>query len=986
MRRRFLRLLLAFAFVLVWQATPGRARAANDPRLEWRTIETAHFKISYYSGEREAAVHVADLAEAIHRRLAPVLAWQPKEKTQIALSDQTENANGVASGIPYNAIRLFLTAPSDLSPLGDVDDWYQELLTHEYTHTLHVDQIRGIPALVNAILGKTLAPNQSQPRFILEGIAVYMESSRTSGGRLRSSTWNMYMRTDVLADNVATLDRMSNSPRRWPQGTIWYLYGSFFMSWIAETYGDEAIAHMMADYGSEIVPLGINRSLRRATGKTFEELYPAWVASMQERYGAEARRIRARGVREGRRITFSGQVAEHPRWVPRGSFPDFEGGIVYFRDDARSTPGLYALPLPRDARGGVRGIVESPELVVRTNGVSSAAFGPHGDLIFDSVDVSNRIFPFGDLFWLDRGETSTGGLEDRRKRLSHGIRARDPDWSQDGRHLVFATNTRGTSYLQMARVGPDGLGKIRTLVPSYRHEQVYGPRFSPDGHHVAYSVWTKGGYRDIRYVDADTGKWVLVAHDRAMDGGPAFSADGKTVYFHSDRTGVMNIFAWDTETHELWQVTNVVTGAYQPAPSPDDKTLVYLGYTKAGFDLFAMPIDRSTWTRAEPYVYERPPPPPEPAPVAYEDGPYQPLDTLRPRNYSIQITPGNFGQAFIGSIAGTDIAGMHSVTASLRVESDLPEPQASVGYVYGRLPFDFGIRGYRSLTPQSGFALGDRQVPWVMESVGIDSGLTFPLPRAFASQTASVTYSAARLAGKLPFDAEPLNPYDTPSIPDRGMLGSVSLGWSYTNSQAFLWSVGAEKGFSLSANVTATHPALASQYQGFAATTQMAVYFRMPWLRHHALALHAGGGTSDGRVPGRGPFFVGGFVDLPLVDTVRNILIQGGIALRGYPPVVLAGRHYALFNAEYRFPIVNVDHGLSTLPLYLQRISGAVFLDYGSAFTDAESAKFKTGSGAELWFESTLGYFATFNFRLGYARGWASGGIDKVYFVAAIPF
>jgi hypothetical protein len=76
----------------------------------------------------------------------------------------------------------------------------------------------------------------------------------------------------VLEDNAAPLDVFSNVPRRWPQGNIWYLYGSFFLKWIAETYGEQAIRAMIDDYSRQIVPFGVNRSVRRATGRTFEEL------------------------------------------------------------------------------------------------------------------------------------------------------------------------------------------------------------------------------------------------------------------------------------------------------------------------------------------------------------------------------------------------------------------------------------------------------------------------------------------------------------------------------------------------------------------------------------------------------------------------------------------------------------------------------------------------------------------------------------------
>jgi outer membrane protein assembly factor BamA len=102
--------------------------------------------------------------------------------------------------------------------------------------------------------------------------------------------------------------------------------------------------------------------------------------------------------------------------------------------------------------------------------------------------------------------------------------------------------------------------------------------------------------------------------------------------------------------------------------------------------------------------------------------------------------------------------------------------------------------------------------------------------------------------------------------------------------------------------------------------------------------------------------------------------------------VAEAGSYYALMNAEYRFPIANVDRGLSTLPIFLNRISGAGFVDYGSAFGNAASAEFKTGVGGELWLDTTLGYFFSFTFRAGYAMGLASGGTNKAYFVAATPF
>ena len=968
------------------------AHAANDPRLLWKSFETAHFRVTYYSTEDEVAEHVGTLAEAIYARLSPAVGWSPSEKTDILLTDQTDSANGSATAIPYNAIRLNVTAPDDMSPLGDVDDWYLELVTHEYTHILHTDHIGGIPKLINQIIGKTIAPNQIEPHWLLEGLAVFEESSQTSGGRLRSSMWNMWMRADVLEGNTASLDVFSNVPRRWPQGNIWYLYGSFFMKWIADTYGEQAIRAMIDDSGQQLIPYAINRSIRRVTGRTYEELYPAWIDSLKRTFGEQAQAIRARGVREGMRLTHTGNTYSHPRWIPPNAWPEHAGDLCYYVDDGHRTAGIWALPLVR-TNGLVAGAREDKrDLVIRTNGVGGASFMPDGTALFSSGDIYHNLFLFDDLFELPAHEKSPVGLEGNRVRWSEGWRALDPSASPDGRRVAFTTNHRGTTQLLIADIvpSPDGtahaLANVRPLVKSALFDQAFTPRWSPDNRHVAYSSWVRGGYRDIRIVDTLDGSWIDVTHDRAIDGDPTYSADGRWLYFHSDRTGVMNVFAYELATGRLRQVTNVVNGAYQPEPSADGKWLAYVGYTHEGYDLFLMGIDEAQWLEPPPYEETRPPPPPEPPPAKVSPKPYDPWPTLRPLAYSLQTMPSTFGQETVVTATGGDIAGLHSISASLVTEWERPELEGNISYSYGRLPFDVGVSAFRQIAPQSNFSLGSTSVPWVQETVGVTTSLSYSMPRAFDGQSFNLSYTIARYAGELSFPPGLLNPYATPSIPPRGTLGSLHLGWAYSNAEGYLFSVGNERGYSASASFDLADPALASDFSGFAATANLAAYYTMPWLAHHALALHASAGMSGGDRAGQGGFYVGGFVDLPLVNVVQNYLIQGGIALRGYPVVVEGSNYYALLDAEYRFPIVNVDRGPSTLPFFLNRVSGALFVDYGSAFNDFTTAEFKTGVGGELWFDLTLGYVLGFTFRAGYARGLASGGIDKTYFVAAVPF
>src|SRR5262249_20747647 len=130
--------------------------------------------------------------------------------------------------------------------------------------------------------------------------------------------------------------------------------------------------------------------------------------------------------------------------------------------------------------------------------------------------------------------------------------------------------------------------------------------------------------------------------------------------------------------------------------------------------------------------------------------------------------------------------------------------------------------------------------------------------------------------------------------------------------------------------------------------------------------------------------------------------LDGAFVMRGYDARVYYGRAFTLQTAEYRFPVWRVDRGLSTLPLYLRRIDGNLFMDFGGAFDRLRLDEIKlfdqgyllnspdlhTSVGGELWFGLSLGYGLYTQLRLGYARGFSQEAIPggQTYFVAAGSF
>ncbi len=985
-------LVAAIVAAVVVAARPRHAAAVGDPTLIWKTIETKHFRVHAHHRLLPIAERVAALCESAHEKLVGPMGWAPKEVTHVVVTDDTDFANGSATALPYNTVRLFVTAPDDLSPLNDYDDWQLELITHEYTHILHTDHITGLPAIYNAIFGKQYAPNQMQPRWLLEGLAVLLETKYTTGGRNRSSIFDMYLRADVLEDNVAPIDQITHSPRRWPQGNLWYLYGSHFLGYIDAVYGFEALRQVAADYGDEIIPYGINRAIHRATGKTYVELYDAWIAWMKDRYAKQRADVLARGVREGRRVTFHGQEAFHPRYMPEAAGEDgasWARRISYYRSDGHTTPGLYALGVraPDAKKPPVYGV---GKLITRTSGTSTPAWLDDGTLIYDSIESSKlRIYFYWDLF-RRKPDDAWGQEAVQGDRLTFGQRSSEPAIAPDGSRIAYTINKAGTSFLYVSELDPWGnlIGAPRKLFPQQQFDQVYTPRWSPDGKKLAFSAWTRGGYRDVRVVDVESGEIREITHDRALDTGPVFSPDGKLLYFSSDRTGIANLYAYELATGSLRQVTNVINGAFQPDVSPDGKHLVYVGYTHAGYDLFEIDVDPSKWLPAQDYVDTRGRVAPEPKRPAMAIKPYNPWPTLRPYTWEYETRPDAFGQAVTVTTRGSDVVGMHFFAASLTASFERGISGTDFTYLFRNMPWDTRARLFRYVAPRGGYRFSDRTPLWVEEAIGLESGISVPLNRSFAGQSVALSYAFSRFSA---LDGFPMDVFDpdtrVPVFPQTGYLGTIRLGWSWSNVQRFLWSVGPEKGFALSVGVDVARPAFGGEYSVTVASYNSVGYFPMPWLPHHVLALHAQGGVSAGDWGRRGAFVLGGFADIPLPDALRNLLIQPGIALRGYKPGAVFGDAFQLFNAEYRFPIWNVDRGLLTLPGFLQRVYGNVFVDYGNAdFQPLDLLRMKVGVGAELLVDFTIGYFQPLTLRFGLARGTSEGGTTQHYVVLSQLF
>ncbi len=973
-RVRTLTRTLARALLLVIAAVLLSSTAqAGDPDLRWYTIKTPRFHIHYSSGLGPLAQDLANVAQQIEDRLLPNLGFRPSDITEIVLTDGSDAANGSATVMPYNIVRLFATAPDDMSTLNDYGNWPIGLFTHEDTHILQLGNVSGLPAFLNKIFGPRYMPNTLQPRWILEGLAVAQESRHTTGGRLRSTQFDMYLRADVLEHNMAGLGVMSNNPWRWPGATIWYLYGGKFVNFILDVYGAGVYADVATAYGDNIIPYGLNRALTAATGRTYPELYRAWKIALKKEYEEQVAKVKARGLREGVRLTHLGRNGAYPRWRPQCGSDEDNPALVYFVEDGSNIPGLYEVPLLTPTKAG------EITLLARAQG-GSTTFMPNCQMLFENVAPYKTVYRFYELF-LQRGVEAD--------QLTQGLRARYPDVSPDGKKVAYVTNRAGTRTLRIADIDPTGrISGQQTLVRSARYEQAYTPRFSPDGRSVAYSVWSTGGFRDIRIVDVKTREFISLQHDRAIDQQPIWSPDGKTLYFVSDRSGIANVYAYDVASGEKRMVTNVQMGAYMPAISADGETLYYVGYSSAGFDLWALPIDRERWLDEPANTQLRAPAEEIPDSPRWPVTPYSVWGTIYPHSWGFDVSADNFGYDISVSTTGADVVGLHSYRLAARVHTNDYIPEGNATYTYHRLPFRFDLRAFAYADNRTGGLYGNQDQIFIERTSGATSAISMNFPGVFENQTLSLSYTASIVDGDVPIDPN-VEPYALiPSIPNHGLAGIVRLGYSFSNTIRPALAISDEYGIKLNVSTDLASQDTGSQWTLTAFSGRLRGYVLAPWGDHHVLALALSGAIATGTYAREGFYRVGGFQDDRLLDDIIGGTPQSAFVLRGFAPREFFGRRYVLLNSEYRFPIWYADQGISTLPAFLRTISGTVFADYGGAFDelnlDDPLDQLHLGVGGELRLHLIMGYFMNLNLRLGYAHGFGEFAIPEGLFYAVL--
>ncbi|MEW5854693.1 MAG: hypothetical protein AB2A00_38310 [Myxococcota bacterium] len=945
------------ALPMVLLLVGGTAHAA-PPLRSWSTIKTSCCDITYHDGLDEEARHFARAAQEAHEAACEFLAYSPDERTQILLTDDTDFSNGSATPLPYNQIRAYARPPGSFSDLGDYDDWARGLILHEYIHIAHTDQIRGIPRAINWAFGKIYPPNMLQPRWFIEGLATFGETYMTTGGRAQSSIFEMYLRTAALSGQLWPMDILSSGGRPFPGGNGAYLYGGHFLGWIAEKKGAGVFGDIAKRYGGTVVPYALDWAAGPSLGEDYVILYDQWRYQLTEDAEALVRRVEEAGRSVERRLTGIGQSVLFPRLLP-------DGKVAFYAAPTDDSPGLYVMK-PR------AGAVPTLTRIAEVQNIQGLSPTPDGKaIIFSQPEVYGNEYVFLDLW---RAELGTGEL----RRITAGARLRDPDVHPDGKLAMAVENRVGNSRLVLVDLST---GAVRGLFSFGDGSEIHSPRFSPRGDAVVFTAWRPGGFRDVYLLRAGQPVPERLTADRAMDLHPAFSADGKSVYFSADRDGVFNIHRIPLDGTTVERATNVVTGAFMPLPLEEEGALLYVGFGPEAFDLYATALNPVALPPAPP-AEPRLPAKALPHVAISEPTPYLPFESMQPFTWEPMLRGSTLSAFNVGAVvSGQDLVGYHAYSLEARAILPLWDYAWAASYAFTGFPITLATSaaGYvarpsRSLTSEGAFLRFPEDV------LRGELSAALPLSRWRWGHLFTVGYSLEmrRVRGGpilRPDGPEPLLQLSRP-------ISAVAFTWSHNNVRSFRDSVSTERGRRMFARVRVSHPLMLSGYTLYEFNADYREYIPVPGLPRHVWFLGLSGGVARGDITRRRVAFVGGIPERNIfLDVLTQTRIGAGF-LRGYPFAYEFGDGFVLANLEWRFPILQVQQGFHMVPFFVDRLRGLVFYDQGLVFNDfPKGANIKRGVGAELLVDTQIFYVLPLDLRFGMARGLDRGGLDlQLYF------
>ncbi len=547
-------------------------------RFDWQVLTTEHFNIYFYPEEKEIADAAAQLAEESYDFLQEKFNHTIEKKVPFIVYSSPvffEQTNIIPGLLPENVAGFteFFKQRVVIPFNGSFAD-FAKVVRHELVHVFTMQKI----AYVAKMHRRTSVA--TPPLWFTEGLAEYWSDGWDSQA-------DMFMRDMTISGRIVSVDELYSI-----SGTfLMYKVGQSLLKHIGETYGDDKLADLFDNWWKGKT---FSDNIRITYGKTLSEIGAEWEYDLKKTYYPYLQdqelpdRIADKLTRDGYNLKpaiFTRNTVDGPK------------EFIAFKTYRMGYSKIAEMPLEGEKshfktliKGGRSEQFES--LHFTESGLDA---NDDGMLAFASKNQESDALYIYDT--------------DRRKivnkiKSDSLIAISSPAWSPDGASIVIEGMTRGgRSDLYLVDIESSSFSRLTNDIYTDKN-----PSFSHDGQFIAFSsdrgISGRNGARNLYLYHLDSGKISGLTSGDHIDSYPQWTKDDKRIVFCSDRAGVMNLFILDRLTESSivsHQLTNFVTGIFDPVLASSDSSVVFSAYQNFGFHIYKMDLpDSSKYDLDEP--------------------------------------------------------------------------------------------------------------------------------------------------------------------------------------------------------------------------------------------------------------------------------------------------------------------------------------------------------------------------------------------------
>ncbi len=543
------------------------------PEIKWRVIDTSGFRIVFPEEISDEGQRVANILEHIYPKIS-ANPLKGRNKITVFLNNSGVISNGYIQLAPRKG--EFFSTPPQSGFTGNTE-WYSLLSLHEGKHIDQFEQLnRGFTKTAGKIfgeLGRAIFSGLSVPEWYWEGDSVFTETFYSSGGRGRLPSFGMGTKTILLSGKKYSYTKSYlNSYKDYVPNV--YKLGYFMTTYLKNNYKGKTTEEILNNSSKySFYPLIFSLSIKKEIGISLKELYKKVMNDLLIKWKEQDSKL---NLSEFKKIN----LADKRGWTLYTSPKVLSNGKVIAQKYGLSVP-LSLVEISSD--GSERKIVNLKTV----------------DHIMNTISVSKNIIawnePVKDIRW---GKRSYSDImiykinQKTKKRLTKKKRYFSPAISPDGNIIccVKFSRLRESSIVLLN----SSTGDVIKTFTSPDNSFLQTPSWSQNGKKIVL-IRQSNGKKSITILDPDSGKFNDITKlDYESPSNPSFLLN--YVIYSSPYSGINNIFLIDPDTGERFKMTTSRFGAFFPSSSDNGEKIIYCDYNYDGMDVVEIPFDLSKLT------------------------------------------------------------------------------------------------------------------------------------------------------------------------------------------------------------------------------------------------------------------------------------------------------------------------------------------------------------------------------------------------------